>query len=74
MDDCNFSGFNTSKNAYLKNSELKNTPQRTKLTQANFPSMTLERSNLISSQLNDTNDERKTSKAHVPKLLLTQAL
>ena len=56
MDDRNFSGFNTSKNAYLKSSELKNTPQRTKLTQANFPSMTLERSNLISSQLNDTND------------------
>jgi len=50
MEDRNFSGFNTSKNAYLKTNELINIP-RTKLAQSNFPSMAIERSNDTSSEL-----------------------
>lgn len=68
MDDPRaFSGFNTSKNSYLKD-RFRPTGQPT------YPSMALERSNGNSSELKNMDKPELRSKAHVPKLLLTQAL
>ena len=66
------SGFSTHKNAYLKH-DLAKTPQKNySNAPPNFPTMAVERQHANSSELNQSTE--MPGKAHVPKLLLTQAL
>ena len=65
-------GFSTHKNANLKN-DLSRTTQKTYSgAPPNFPTMTVDRQHANSSELVESSE--MPGKAHVPKLLLTQAL
>ena len=75
MDDrAAISGFNSSRNAYHLKHKLLKTQKNNASGPPSFPSMANERSNGNSSELKTTEKEELRSKAHVPKLLLTQAL
>ena len=66
-----YSGFQTSKNAYMKKElRMRQSPAGKGLP--SFPSMALERSNANSSELQQNTEKKELrSNAHVPKLLLT---
>jgi len=62
IEEHNYSGLHTSKNAYVT---------RSKAAATTYPSMALERSNCNSSELHKTMEDKMPNQAHVPKLLLT---
>ena len=75
MDDRGVnSGFNSSRNAYTLKHQLLKTQKNNASGPPSFPSMVNERSHGNSSELKQTEKTEMRSKAHVPKLLLTQTL
>ena len=69
------SGFNTSKNAYVKHQLLKTQRNNNASGPANFPSMTIDRDRAHgnSSELNQSTASKPEAE-HVPQLLLTQTM
>ena len=73
------SGCKTSKNAYVKHELISRTAGGARKSNysgapPNFPSMAIERSQGVNSEMQQSSELHNNKMAHVPKLLLTQAL
>jgi hypothetical protein len=73
LDEPFNTGYKTEKNAYMKHDLQRTAPKNNSGAPPNFPTMAVDRNHVNISELNQST-EMPSSPAHVPKLLLSQAL